>query len=169
MGPMHVPGSLPNCAVLRRMVGRGRGNNCWIKEDITLRSTIYRMLIASVSCAVLFLLQAPSLMAAQNHVVSPAELQQTTVSAARTRQQNISKVEKFFSSKRAEKALKSAHLSPVQIKRAVPSLSNQELARLASRADKAQKNFAAGALTNLQITYILIALGTAVVVLIATR
>lgn len=134
-----------------------------------MRSTTYRMIIASASCILGFLLLAPSLVAAENHVVSRADLQQATLSVARTRQQNITQVEKFFSSKRAEKALKSAHLDPVQIKNAVPSLSNQELARLASRAEKAQKNFAAGALTNTQITYILIALGTAVVVLIAVH
>ncbi|MEJ2009595.1 MAG: PA2779 family protein [Acidobacteriota bacterium] len=133
-----------------------------------MRSSISRMLIPSVLCAVGFLLQAPLLTAAQNHVVSPAQLQRATLSVARTRQQNISRVEKFFSSKQAEKALKSAHLDPVQIKKAVPALSDQELARLASRADKAQKDFAAGALTNQQITYILIALGTAVIVIIAT-
>jgi hypothetical protein len=134
-----------------------------------LRSSICRMFITSLVCAVGFLLQTPSLLAAPSHVVSPAELQQATLSVARTRQQNLTKVEEFFSSRRAEQALKSAHLDPVQIKKAVPSLSDQELARLASRADKAQKDFAAGALTNLQITYILIALGTAIIVLIATR
>lgn len=134
-----------------------------------MRSSICRILVTSLACAVGFLLHTPSLQAAQAHVVSPAGLQQATVSVARTRQQNITKVEKFFSSERAEKTLKSAHLDPIQIKKAVPSLSDQELARLASRADKAQKDFAAGDLTNQQITYILIALGTAVVVLIATR
>jgi hypothetical protein len=127
------------------------------------------MFITSLVCALGFLLQSPSLLAAQSHVVSPAELQQATLSVARTRQQNLVKVEKFLSSRRADQALKSAHLDPVQIKKAVPSLSDQELARLASRADKAQKNFAAGALTNQQITYILIAVGAAVIVLIATR
>jgi hypothetical protein len=126
------------------------------------------MLIASLVCTLGFLFQSPSLSAAQEHVVSRAELQQATVSVARTRQNNVAKVEKFFSTPQAQKALKSAHLDPVQIKQAVPSLSDQELAQLASKADKAQKNFAAGALTNQQITYILIALGTAVVVLIAT-
>lgn len=134
-----------------------------------MRSSISRMLITSLVCAVGFLLQSPSLLAAQNHVVSPSELQQATLSASRTRQQNINKVEKLFSSEQAEKALKSAHLNPVQIKKAVPSLSDQELARLASTADKAQNDFAAGALTNEQITYILIALGAAVIVLIAVH
>lgn len=123
----------------------------------------------SLVCAVGFLLQSPSLQAAENHVVSPSELQQATLSAARTRQQNVARVEEFLSSRRARKALKSAHLDPIQIKTAVPTLSNQELARLASRADKAQKDFAAGALTNQQITYILIALGAAVIVLIAVH
>lgn len=134
-----------------------------------MRSSTYRILTASLVCALTFLLQTPLLAAAQNHIVPPAELQQATASAARVRQQNIDKVEKFFSSEQAEKALKSARLDAVQVKKAVPTLSNQELARLASRADKAQKDFAAGALTNQQITYILIAIGAAVIVLIAVR
>ena len=134
-----------------------------------MRFSLCRMLVTSLVFAVGFSLQTPLLAAAQNHVVSPAELQQATASVARARQQNITKVEKFFSSEQAEKTLKSAQLDPVQIKKAVPSLSDQELARLASRADKAQKDFAAGALTNQQITYILIALGAAVLVLIAVH
>lgn len=135
-----------------------------------MRSSTYRILVSSLVGVLAFALQSPLAAAAtRNHVVSPAELQQATASVARTRQQNIAKVEKFFSSGQAQKSLKSAHLDPVQIKKAVPSLSDQELARLASRADKAQKDFAAGALNNEQITYILIAIGAAVIVLIAVR
>ncbi|HXH51038.1 MAG TPA: hypothetical protein VNM47_16995 [Terriglobia bacterium] len=133
-----------------------------------MRSSTSRILTASLVCALTCVLQTPLLAAAQNHIVSPAELQQATASAAHARQQNIDKVEKFFSSEQAEKALKSAHLDAVQVKKAVPTLSDQELARLASQADKAQKDFAAGALTNQQITYILIALATAVIVIILT-
>ncbi len=134
-----------------------------------MRSSVRPLLIAGLLCAAAFLFQAQPLSAAQKHVISPAELQQTALSAARTRQNNIAKVEDFFSSRQAQKALKSAHLDTVQIKQAIPTLSNQELAQLASKAGNAQKNFAAGALTNQQITYILIALGTAIVVLIATH
>ena len=134
-----------------------------------MRSSTYRILTASLVCVLTFALQSPLLAATQNHVVSPAELQQATASAARARQQSIDKVEKFFSSEQAEKALKSAHLDAVQVKKAVPTLSDQELARLASRADKAQKDFAAGALNNQQITYILIAIGAAVIVMIAVH
>lgn len=134
-----------------------------------MRSMTYRILISSLAGFMMFALQSSLAAATPDHVVSPAELQQATASAASARPQNIVKVEKFFSSEQAQKSLKAAHLDPVQIKKAVPSLSNQELARLASRADKAQKDFAAGALTNEQITYILIALGAAVIVLIAVH
>jgi len=134
-----------------------------------LHTSIRRMLITSLACVLALMVQSSSLSAAQEHVVSPAELQQAAVSASRTRQQKIDKVEKFFSSKQADAAMKSAGLDPIQVKKAVPTLSDQELAQLASRVDKAQKDFAAGALTNQQITYILIALATAVVVLIATH
>lgn len=134
-----------------------------------MRFSTSRILVASVVCALTFAFQSSLLAASQNHVVSPSELQQATASVARTRQQNITKVEKFFSTEQANKALKSAHLDPVQVKQAVPTLNGQELARLASRADKAQKDFAAGALTNQQITYILIAIGAAVIVLIAVH
>ena len=134
-----------------------------------MRSSTYRILIASLVGVLVFALQSPLAAATRNHVVSPAELQQATASAAQTRRQNIAKVEKFFSSEQARKSLKSAHLDPTQIKKAVPSLSDQELARLALRADKAQRDFAAGALNNQQITYILIALGAAVIVLIAVH
>lgn len=134
-----------------------------------MRSSIRWMVFTFLFCVMGFGFQSSSLFAAPEHVVSPAELQQATVAAARTRQANVAKVEKVFSTPQAQKALKSAHLNPVQIKQAVPSLSNQELAHLAARADKAQKDFAAGSLTNQQITYILIALGTAIVVLIATH
>lgn len=134
-----------------------------------MSSSTYRTLIASLIAVLAFAIQSPLAAATRNHVVSPAELQQATASAAHTRQQNIDKVEKFFSSEQSENALKSAHLDPVQIKKAVPSLSDQELARLASRAGKAQQDFAAGALNNQQITYILIAIGAAVIVLIAVH
>jgi len=45
-------------------------------------------------------------------------------------------------------------------------LNDQELARLAARAEKANSDFAAGSLTNQELTYIVIALGTAVLILV---
>ena len=131
-----------------------------------MRSSLCKFLVLSLFCIGVLLLPSSLCLAAQDHVVSPTELQQATVSAAGTRSQNLAKVEGFFTSKPAQQTLKAAHLNPVQVKDAIPSLSDQELAQLASKVDKVQKDFAAGALNNQQITYILIALATAVIVII---
>ena len=134
-----------------------------------MRSSLCKVLVLSLFCIGVLFLPSSLCLAVQDHVVSPAELQQVTVNAARVRSQNLAKVEGFFSSKLAQQTLKSAHFDPVQVKDAIPSLSDQELAQLASKVDKVQKDFAAGALNNQQITYILIALATAVIVIILVR
>ncbi len=104
--------------------------------------------------------------AADDHVVKPAELRAAVVEAARARQNNLSRVRSFFSSEPAARVLKNTPLDPIKIERAVSQLDDQELARLAARADQIQKDFAAGALTTQQLTYIVIALATAVIILI---
>jgi hypothetical protein len=53
-----------------------------------------------------------------------------------------------------------------QVMKAVPMLSDDELVQLSSRIDSAQTDFAAGALDNEHITYIIIALAAAVIVLV---
>ncbi len=106
---------------------------------------------------------------AQDHVVSTADLQQELINAAYVRQGNVAKVQKFLSSEPAQKALKTARMDPRKIQKAVPYLSDQELARLVSQADKAQRDFAAGSLTNEQLTYIVIAIAAAVITLIIVK
>jgi len=103
---------------------------------------------------------------AQEHVVSSKDLHRDLVAAAQARQGNQAKVQKFFSSEQATKALKSANLPYQKVQKAVSQLSDAELARLAATTEKVQNDFAAGALTNLQITYIIIALATAVIILV---
>lgn len=121
-------------------------------------------LVLPLVCALLFCGSMAS--AAQQHVVSPSQLRNAITASAQTRQNRISNVQQFFSSPRVEKALKSANIDPVQVRRAVPQLSDQELARLSNETQKIQRDFAAGTLNNQQITYILIALGTALLVTI---
>ncbi len=104
--------------------------------------------------------------AGEDHVVNPEELQAAIFNAARARQNDLSRVRSFFSSKPAVKALQGARLDPVKIERAVSQLDDQELARLASRTDQVQKDLAAGALNTQQLTYIVIALATAVIILV---
>jgi len=55
------------------------------------------------------------------------------------------------------------------VQKAVATLSPDELARLAARTNQIQRDFAAGSLTNEQLTYIVIAIGAAVIVLIAVH
>ncbi len=127
-----------------------------------LRNIISVLLIAGMTS---LLLPCPSV-AADEHVVNSGELQKAILDQARARQGNLSKLHDFFSSGPAVKALKKARLDPVKIEHALPQLDDEDLARLAARTGQIRHDFAAGALTNEQLTYIIIALATAVIVLI---
>jgi hypothetical protein len=111
----------------------------------------------------------PHQLIAQEHVVSPEAIQQQLVRSAAERSQNVEALDQFFGSASARKTLKSAGISSDEVKNAVAQLSDQELAGIAGKASRAQQDFAAGALTNQQITYILIALATAVIVIILIK
>jgi len=75
---------------------------------------------------------------AASHVVSPSEFQQAAIKASTARQQNRDEVQQFLSSETAQKALKSGHINPEQVKTAVSTLDDAELAQLTSRVHKAQ-------------------------------
>lgn len=130
--------------------------------NFNFRSSVCVLLVSMLVAA--FVL--PQDMLAQQHVVSSADLRRDAAAAAQVRQSNQAKVLKFFSSEQAKKALKSASLPYERVEKAVSQLSDEELARLAARTDKVQNDFAAGALNNQQVTYIIIALATAVLILI---
>lgn len=106
---------------------------------------------------------------AQTHVVSPADLQKATVAATQSRQQNIETIQQFLSSDSAQKALKSAHMDPQQVKQAVSGLSDEDLAQLASRASKAQADFAAGHLSDRDLIIILIAIAALILIIVAVH
>jgi len=107
--------------------------------------------------------------ATQIHVVSPAELQKEAVALTLARKHNVGTVAEFLSSRRAEKALRSAHMDPTQVKSAVSLLSDQELAQLASRADRAQIDFAAGTLSDRDLLVILLGMAALVLIIVAVR
>ena len=111
----------------------------------------------------IFSLWIPQVAAAQAAVVSPSELQQAITTAAKNRQKNHDDVQAFFSSSSVRNALKTGKVDYQRVQKAVATLSPDELARLAAR------DFAAGSLTNEQLTYIVIAIGAAVIVLIAVH
>lgn len=106
---------------------------------------------------------------AQGPVVSKDELKQALSESAKNRKENLDQVRTFFSSDVSRQALKTAHIDSERVQKGVSSLTDQDLAKLADQTRHVQNDFAAGVLTNQQITYILIALATAVLVLIAVR
>ncbi|PYX83625.1 MAG: hypothetical protein DMG70_09530 [Acidobacteria bacterium] len=112
----------------------------------------------------------PSLLAqVRTHVVSSTDLDQATVAASETRQRNLDTVVNFLSSAAAQNSLASAHLDSAKVKTAVSSLSDEELAQLASRAHKAQADFAAGHLTDRDLLIILLAIVALVLIIVAVR
>jgi replication fork clamp-binding protein CrfC len=106
---------------------------------------------------------------AAEHVVSSAELNKAVVDASRARQQNLDTLRAFFSSEKAQQALKSIHANPEQVKNAVASLSDAELSRLASRVQTAQADFAAGKLSDRDLIILLIAIAALILIIVAVR
>jgi hypothetical protein len=106
---------------------------------------------------------------AAGQLVTPQELQKATVDASRQRQQNQETLDRLFSSPEAKKALETSHMNPEQVKKAVAGLSDQELAQLAQRATKAQKNFAAGNIDNRDLLIILVAIAALILIIVAVR
>ena len=103
------------------------------------------------------------------HVVPSAELQQDLAAASAKRQTHIAALENFLSTARAKRVLKSAGMNYQVVRHAIPLLSSHELARLSARAETENRRFRAGALTNQQLTYIIIALATAVIIIVIIK
>jgi len=101
------------------------------------------------------------------HVVSAQELQRRAAAASASRKENAQKLERFFAARRAGDPRLAVILPPARMEQAARMLSDEELAQLAARAEKAEKDFTAGSLSNEHLTYIVIALAAAVIVLIA--
>lgn len=104
--------------------------------------------------------------APQEHLVTPLLLQQQMQSASEARQQNVRTVTGFLSTDQAEHAMRDAHIDPVQVRTAIPTLSDQELANLATRANDAQQKFSAGSLSQGMLTLIIVLVAIIIVVAI---
>ena len=126
---------------------------------------------AVTACVLVTIFAIPQTLFAQAaaHVVSSADLQKAAVDASRVRQQNLETLKEFFSSEKAQQALKSAHTDPERVKNAVASLSDAELAQLASRAHRARADFAAGTLSDRDLIIILVAIAALILIIVAVR
>jgi hypothetical protein len=124
-----------------------------------------------VACVLATLFAVPqSLMAqATAHIVSPSDLQNEMLVTARARQRDLEMVRGFLSTEQATKAMHTAHVNPQQIKNSVASLSDAELAQLASRSQKAQADFAAGSLDTRDLVLIILAMVALILIIVAVR
>ena len=128
-------------------------------------------LLLRIVCAFLvtWALVAPPSAMAQDHVVSSAEIQKDVAASASLRQKNQAQLEQFISTPEAQKALKSAHVDAAQVKNAMSSLNDEELAQLSARSEQAQKDFVAGRLSDRDLIIILLAIVALILIIVAVR
>jgi hypothetical protein len=103
---------------------------------------------------------------AAEHLVPSADVRQQLTDREESRAQKVEQLSEFFQSPAATQALAKAGMDAAQVSAAIAALGDDSLENLASRAGDAQRDVAAGALTNQQLTYVIIALGTAVLILV---
>lgn len=125
--------------------------------------------LVAMACVLFTLLAAHPILRAQDHVVSPTEIQKEAVAATTARQHNVATITRFLSSSQAKQALKDAHVNSTEVKSAVANLSDEEVAQLASRVDKAQADFAAGNMSDRDLILILLAVVVLILVIVAVR
>lgn len=81
---------------------------------------------------------------AYEHIVPLAELQSQVRSAANARAKNLEDIQRVLSYPAAAAALAKRNVSPEQMRTAVATLSDDELARLSDRARSSEKDVEAG-------------------------
>ncbi len=118
---------------------------------------------------VVFLIPQNAVGQTAQHVVSPTDLQNAAIDASQTRQQNRDTLNNFLSTDKAKEALESAKIDPQQVKKAVAGLSDEDLANLASRAQKAQDDFAAGNIGDRDLLIILVCIAALILIIVAVR
>ena len=106
---------------------------------------------------------------AQDHVVSAAQVRKDVQAASQARNEELAKVNGFLETEQARKAMAGAHIDYRQVNAAVQSLSDEDLARVAAKADQAQKDFAAGTLSDRDLILIILAVAVIVLIIVAVR
>jgi hypothetical protein len=136
-----------------------------------MRMTVLRFARSFLGAVLIVVFLIPQNVVAQaaQHVVSPTDLQKAAVDASQAREKNLETLNQFLSSDKAREALESANVDPQQVKKAVAGLSDEELAQLAARANKAQADFAAGNIDNRDLLIILVAVAVLILVIVAVR
>jgi len=106
---------------------------------------------------------------AQDHVVTSSDIQKDLKAASDARKKQLAEVNGFLGTKEARTAMAETHIDYKQVEAAVQSLSDEDLARVAARADQAQKDFAAGNLSDRDLLLIVLAVAVIVLIIVAVR
>jgi hypothetical protein len=115
------------------------------------------------------LLTIPQSALAQNHVVPASDLQKDVAAASASREKEVAQLESFFSSPQAQRAMKSVHITYQQVDNAVQQLSSDDLARLSARSETAQKDFAAGNISDRDLLIIALGVLALILIIVAVR
>lgn len=105
----------------------------------------------------------------KQHVVSLDELKSDAARPSETRQADEAAVRGLVSSEVGQKALKSANLDLQRVDQAISQLNDADLAKLAERSRQAQKDFAAGTLSNRDLLWIILIIVAVLIVALAVR
>jgi hypothetical protein len=100
------------------------------------------------------------------HVVTLDELGQQTARPAATRQDDEAAIRHLLSSDAGQEALKSAKVDYQRVDKAIGQLSDEDVAKLASRSRQAESDFAAGLISAKTLAYIVIAVVIIVVIIV---
>ena len=105
----------------------------------------------------------------KQHVVSLDELKKDATRPAEARQADESAVRNLLSSESGQQALKSASLDLQKVDKVVSQLDDEDLAKLAERSRQAQKDFAAGKLSDRDLLWIILIIVAVLIVALAVR
>jgi hypothetical protein len=104
---------------------------------------------------------------AKDHILTQKDLHQTIRQAVDERNNDLKKVRELFLVPEIRRVFeRNSLLGLDQIEESIPLLSDHDLAQLAIGAEDIKRDFEAGALSNEQLTYIVVALATAVIILV---
>jgi len=105
----------------------------------------------------------------KQHVVSLDELKKDAARPAEVRQADEAAVRNLLSTENGQKALKSANLDLQKVDKAVSQLSDEDLAKLAEKSRQAQKDFAAGRLSDRDLLWIILIIVAVLILALALR
>ena len=106
---------------------------------------------------------------ADRHVVSLGELNRDASGPAEARRANEAEIRHLFATVDGQKALKTANVEFAKIDRAVSSMSDEDVARISSRAREIDRDFAAGNLSDHDLLLILIIALIVIILIVVLR